>query len=612
MAQPRLVIGLDFGTTYTGVAYCDKENAPTDQIAVVNEWPGIGAVGNKEKAPSRIAYVPPPPGQTTGGTIVWGDLIKPRIKAPVHACMKLRLDDKQAGSRQLALLMRILTSDMGGLDMNDIDEALAGNGGAPPAYPGKDVVEIVADYLSLVRDTAYQTMRNRYGGVFDGMRKELVVTVPAVWSERAKDQTMKAVAKAEWGVSKTSMITEPEAAAIYTLRGMSESSNKTEMKVGDTFVLCDAGGGTVDLISYKITQVSPAFHVEEAAVGSGDKCGATYVEKEFLNWLEEWLGTERFNRIPAEKTRHGSVMINEFEMNKCQFTGSDNDMAIRLPSEAGIMDDDDLQIEDGSLFMNAEQMQKIFDPCVNRVLELVDGQVAAVMKAGHGKPKMVFLVGGFGRNIYLFKKIQEYCTARGMQTRQPAHPWSAVARGAVCRGLETGSSGLVAVRLARKFYGTPVSRVFNPSIHSTADMITDEYTGRKMAKAQMAWLVEKSDRLPEDTPKEITIAVSAHFTLDEERQLGAILAGCSEDVAPSRFADDCEYLGIFLFSLSFGPLLTRCASQPSKSFAGCGQTSATSPSSASPDRPTRAQARSTSRWTSSCRPGSRVAKSIGG
>ncbi|KAL8400786.1 hypothetical protein RB594_000976 [Gaeumannomyces avenae] len=422
MAQPRLVIGLDFGTTYTGVAYCDKENAPTDQIAVVNEWPGIGAVGNKEKAPSRIAYVPPPPGQTTGGTIVWGDLIKPRIKAPVHACMKLRLDDKQAGSRQLALLMRILTSDMGGLDMNDIDEALAGNGGAPPAYPGKDVVEIVADYLSLVRDTAYQTMRNRYGGVFDGMRKELVVTVPAVWSERAKDQTMKAVAKAEWGVSKTSMITEPEAAAIYTLRGMSESSNKTEMKVGDTFVLCDAGGGTVDLISYKITQVSPAFHVEEAAVGSGDKCGATYVEKEFLNWLEEWLGTERFNRIPAEKTRHGSVMINEFEMNKCQFTGSDNDMAIRLPSEAGITDDDDLQIEDGSLFMNAEQMQKIFDPCVNRVLELVDGQVAAVMKAGHGKPKMVFLVGGFGRNIYLFKKIQEYCTARGMQTRQPAHP----------------------------------------------------------------------------------------------------------------------------------------------------------------------------------------------
>lgn len=129
-----------------------------------------------------------------------------------------------------------------------------------------------------------------------------------------------------------------------------------------------------------------------------------------------------------------------------------------------------------------------------------------------------------------------------------------MARGAVCRGLETGSSGLVAVRLARKYYGTPVSRVFNPSIHSAADMITDEYTGRKMAKGQMAWLVEKSDRLPEDTPKEITIAVSAHFTLDEERQLGAILAGCSEDIAPTRFADDCE----FCFSASCLSFIVPC------------------------------------------------------
>jgi hypothetical protein len=42
---------------------------------------------------------------------------------------------------------------------------------------------------------------------------------------------------------------------------------------------CDAGGGTVDLISYKITQTTPTFRVEEAAVGSGDKCGATYVDK---------------------------------------------------------------------------------------------------------------------------------------------------------------------------------------------------------------------------------------------------------------------------------------------------------------------------------------------
>jgi hypothetical protein len=39
----------------------------------------------------------------------------------------------------------------------------------------------------------------------------------------------------------------------------------------------------VDLISYRITQRTPAFKIEEAAVGSGDKCGATYVEKVGVN-----------------------------------------------------------------------------------------------------------------------------------------------------------------------------------------------------------------------------------------------------------------------------------------------------------------------------------------
>ncbi len=114
-------------------------------------------------------------------------------------------------------------------------------------------------------------------------------------------------------------------------------------------MLCDAGGGTVDLISYKVTQITPTFRIEEAAVGSGDKCGATYVEQvrerlpssvlqvagslysrnlgadtdaqEFLGWLEKWIGTDRFKRIPKEKTRHGSAMINSFEVNKLQFSG---------------------------------------------------------------------------------------------------------------------------------------------------------------------------------------------------------------------------------------------------------------------------------------------------
>jgi hypothetical protein len=185
-------------------------------------------------------------------------------------------------------------------------------------------------------------------------------------------------------------------------------------------------------------------------------------------------------------------------------------------------------------------MKKMFEPCVNRTLELIDGQVASIMRAGHGRPKMVLVVGGFGRNAYLYKRIETYCSARGIVTRQPKFPWSAVARGAVCRGLEPGSAGLVAVRLARKHYGTPTSRPFIRGLHDEADAYVDEYTGMRMAKGQMNWMVEKGDSLPEDRPKTITIDVCTHFTADESREIGALLVGCAEDAAPRRFADDGE------------------------------------------------------------------------
>jgi molecular chaperone DnaK (HSP70) len=122
-------------------------------------------------------------------------------------------------------------------------------------------------------------------------------------------------------------------------------------QVGDTFVLCDAGGGTVDLISYRITQVSPFLRVEEAAIGSGDKCGATYVDKEFLAWLEKKLGTPTFKEIPKSKTRHGSQLMNAFEALKIHFAGNKEEVQISLPRGCGIQDDEENGIEDGELTM---------------------------------------------------------------------------------------------------------------------------------------------------------------------------------------------------------------------------------------------------------------------
>lgn len=49
------------------------------------------------------------------------------------------------------------------------------------------------------------------------------------------------------------IISEPEAAAVYA----SDVLDPHIIEAGDTFVLCDAGGGTVDLISYTVTALRP-------------------------------------------------------------------------------------------------------------------------------------------------------------------------------------------------------------------------------------------------------------------------------------------------------------------------------------------------------------------
>ena len=85
------------------------------------------------------------------------------------------------------------------------------------------------------------------------------------------------------------IISEPEAAAMYALDAMDPDN----IKVGDTFVLCDAGGGTVDLISYTVSALKPILRVAEASPGSGHLCGSSFLNRIFEKFITEKLGLER-------------------------------------------------------------------------------------------------------------------------------------------------------------------------------------------------------------------------------------------------------------------------------------------------------------------------------
>jgi hypothetical protein len=51
---------------------------------------------------------------------------------------------------------------------------------------------------------------------------------------------------------------------------------------------CNAGGGTVDLITYRILSMSP-LEVEESVVSCGGKCGGVFVNRIFEKMVDERL-----------------------------------------------------------------------------------------------------------------------------------------------------------------------------------------------------------------------------------------------------------------------------------------------------------------------------------
>lgn len=60
------------------------------------------------------------------------------------------------------------------------------------------------------------------------------------------------------------LIKEPEAAALYTAKNLDFS-----IYPDNAFVICDAGGGTVDLISYEVEAVLPRLKLKELVPGTG-------------------------------------------------------------------------------------------------------------------------------------------------------------------------------------------------------------------------------------------------------------------------------------------------------------------------------------------------------
>lgn len=266
-------------------------SATPDDIDIIKTWPGGNGI-TSDKVPTEIAFYEIPPetasatkasvaeGQAADGPaqrqIKWGFQFKP--EDPRLRCIKLFLDRNQKLPHFVSPLETA----------------------AQLRKCGRTVMDAVTEYLIKIYEHTIETMTRRYGeGFIKTTKVDFVLTVPAVWSDAAKNATLQAAERAGMGSRhELKLISEPEAAAVYTLKTIQPNG----LKVGDNFVVCDAGGGTVDLIAYKVTQVFP-LRVEESAVGTGGLCGSAFLNYRFEDHVKQRIGQERWTNMREKKPK---------------------------------------------------------------------------------------------------------------------------------------------------------------------------------------------------------------------------------------------------------------------------------------------------------------------
>lgn len=458
-ADRKLLIAVDFGTTFSGVAWAQTRRP--DVQSVIIQWPEATTGGlegvSSDKVPTELRY--------EHGECKWGFQVDDYGLR--HQWFKLDLDPSQSRG------------------ISDLSRQFPDQHALPPGYSASSE-KLCTDYLAALRKHTEEVLKFKLpSSIIRSTPIEYIITVPAVWSDSAQAKTRACAEAAGMGRS-LQIISEPEAAAIYALHAMDPHS----IQVGDTFVLCDAGGGTVDLISYTVAELKPILKVAEAATGSGRLCGSTFLNRIFQKFIVDKLS---LNEEWDEEVVEDAMKRFDLVTKKAFRGGANEEFIIPVP---GLADDPSQGVRRGKFKMSGADVKKIFDPVVEEVVALVRGQITATNK----KVKAVLMVGGFGQNAYLREQVR-VAIDPAIEVMQPPNGWTAVVRGALMKGLsqlEPDTERVkVASRSARKHYGTEIMSKYDSTKHRKDTSWWDDYDG-ELKVFDMSWFITKGSPVTED------------------------------------------------------------------------------------------------------------------
>ncbi|KAF3922564.1 hypothetical protein ABW21_db0208467 [Orbilia brochopaga] len=300
----HLVVGVDYGTTYSGLSYILSSNNDPSQIIDFTEWPANTDTGHTQtglKTPSRIAYAED--NNLTKNR--WGYEVSSKLKH--YSWMKLHLDN-----------------DAPQTEFDDPDLSQEIRDGVVALGGNRSAEEITSDYLKELYSRLMWALEQKFSKrILQVTKIKFWLTKPAIWSDEAEVKTLEAAKKAGFGGQRgdiqdeISLILEPEAAAMATITGLAREYTSAA-KPGDSIIVCDCGGGTVDLTGYLVEEKDQKLVLHESCPALGGKCGGTSVDRNLRKWMSQRYG-DLFNSREDDFTGPGTDFMQAFEWNKRVF-----------------------------------------------------------------------------------------------------------------------------------------------------------------------------------------------------------------------------------------------------------------------------------------------------
>ncbi|XP_052072640.1 heat shock 70 kDa protein 12A-like [Mytilus californianus] len=478
-----IVVALDFGTTYSGWAYSVRHDFKENRsdIKTKGGWKsGDGLV--TDKTPTVVLFTHENKFHSFGynAESKYAELVDDNKASgwKYFKRFKMTLFSDETSQVRRKISRRRMMNDVNGQKLQSL--------------------MVVSECLRFLRNDFLKILHENVNFV---ELKDIhwVLTVPAIWSDQAKQFMRQAANQAGIEDDLLSLAYEPEAAAIYckdiTLQKKIVGNNAclSTFDSGHQFLVLDCGGGTVDITAY---EVQTKDQLIELCPPSGGPWGGAEVDIQFLNIVRKIFGKDVWCEFEKSNMRDCLDILRMFESRK-KIIGSNNEDTTRLLFPRDLFDKykettgREFQSSLGitrtrdKLIFPMDVLENLFSKTFNAIIVHVR---ELLQKPELQHIRTILMVGGFSDSELLYQRIKSEFTE--INVLRPHDAVSSVLKGAVIFG---HTPEVIPERICARTYGIACNFPFDAQTHPPE--LRQVYDDREMCTDIFQPIVKKGDTI---------------------------------------------------------------------------------------------------------------------